>query len=904
MHRLFVSFYEALSRRYLITALALLLALFSTSAAALTVFSRDTMAALDLTRFPTPQQVIDSVPGNDLEAEVRRIYLLQGLFDIVNDAHMKIGAMKKVGNSVRLVSPVDDMSLPPGMKSWREWGQVANSRSERLLKTYSSEQIRAEQDRLGFWGENFMSRRQEAAMQAFLPDLWAIEEEARGEQMVAIVKQVAWAAAVLVCIFVLVTILVRAGMRSGLFQSPWFWAAVFGIPTGVGAFMVMGPGLSTLVAIVLAIGVGLIVRRIKRNDIVRAEHARIRRDEERRWAALGDTPEARDRAINDFFDAARGVVTFEARLDWEEEETKDRLGHKAVTFKARTDRFGPNWVQFRVESNLATMIEERREWLRALELMKNWDLLGDLDYPALKTGLLCLPFPEKPDSPVNYEIGYSKLFLKGGIGVEDHSGQDIDAAIASYYTGRCSGRSMNREAMMNQLEKLLVQPDCPAAAKKIRSRLGSGGGWLSEHEVDGSVFRKQSDWELKLGYIDGTDRLLTFSGEGAMLSVAPPGSGKTQCNVFPNLLSWRGAAVVLDIKGEIYDGTSKWRAENVGPVYRFSPLDPDNSHCYNPLAFIDRSPDNVWEESRFMADMMIVPSGGNADPFWENKAKEFLTAAIAAVCFYNEADKRPMHKLMELVNGMHWGQFIGALKQAEQVRPMVMAGHSLGDIPEKTRQSMMQVTQSSLSAWVGSRIERATARSDWSPLDLRNGTNPTIYICLKPNEVEAYISLLRIFIAQHIRMLTNELPPRDAAPILFMLDELPRLRHMPPVEEAIEVGRQYGLRLWMFVQSLGQLEKAYPNAQGMIGSCAVRVFMNPSTADGSADQVAAELGHLGATVGDRPVSGTDLARPEFRDYQIVLAGSNKPVKVAKAFTYQDPELTARMGRLENLQKAG
>ena len=67
-----------------------------------------------------------------------------------------------------------------------------------------------------------------------------------------------------------------------------------------------------------------------------------------------------------------------------------------------------------------------------------------------------------------------------------------------------------------------------------------------------------------------------------------------------------------------------------------------------------------------------------------------------------------------------------------------------------------------------------------------------------------------MFIGQHIRILTGgAVPPRDAPPILVMLDELPRLRYMPPVDEALNIGRKYGLRLWMFAQSVGQLQTAY-----------------------------------------------------------------------------------------------
>ena len=206
-----------------------------------------------------------------------------------------------------------------------------------------------------------------------------------------------------------------------------------------------------------------------------------------------------------------------------------------------------------------------------------------------------------------------------------------------------------------------------------------------------------------------------------------------------------------------------------------------------------------------------------------------------------------------------------------------------------------------MSAWGGTRVGRTTSRSDWNPLDLRNGSNPTIYICLRPNEVESYISLLRVFIAQHIRMLTSDLPPRGAHPILFLLDELPRLRQMPPVEEALEIGRQFGIRLWMFTQSLGQLENAYPNARGMVGSCAVRMFMNPSLHDETAQKLAEDIGYNESIVdGSRNliVESGELAGPAFKDYVIVMASGSKPARVGKNYAYQDPAVMARMGGLQ------
>jgi type IV secretion system protein VirD4 len=209
---------------------------------------------------------------------------------------------------------------------------------------------------------------------------------------------------------------------------------------------------------------------------------------------------------------------------------------------------------------------------------------------------------------------------------------------------------------------------------------------------------------------------------------------------------------------------------------------------------------------------------------------------------------------------------IFGLQLAVDVRVMTQHATSLSSMSEKTLSSVLQTARSSLGAWTGERVARATAWSDWSPSDLRDGSNPTIYIYVRSNEVEAYLSLLRVFIGQHIRTLTGgAIPPPGSPPILFMLDELPRLRNMPPVDEALNIGRKYGLRLWMFAQSVGQLQTAYENADGMLSSCAVRIYMNVSGADGLAERISEELGYVDSLQDNsrrRLVEAADLAGPE------------------------------------------
>jgi type IV secretion system protein VirD4 len=600
-------------------------------------------------------------------------------------------------------------------------------------------------------------------------------------------------------------------------------------------------------------------------------------NDQKAWTeSLGNTPDERIATINQMFDRKEKTLSMTV---WHENEAG--LLH--------------SYLAFRISRNLGAMDTREREMLRAVELYDiatngqkaewvTWAKFGLL-YGNGKATLDKFAYEFPQGDQMGIKDGPSALNW-----YMNHRGANVDSVVS-----RVLETVQTANATSSSGQHLApVMTD-------INARLTGGNAWLTPQELGTTIFAPNSRNAVTLGILDGTQQPLTYAGEGSMITIAPPGAGKTECSVLPTLLSWRGPAVVLDVKGEIYAKTSKWRAENVGPVYKFSPLDPARSHKYNPLSFIREDTDYIWEDSRFLADMMVVPSGGS-DPFWETKARDVIAAAIAHVCYSAPPDKRPMSKVVDIIHGgKAWDDMITGLQTAVDVRAMMQQGSSLGSMNEKTRDSVLQTAQASLSAWAGERISRATQSSDWSPLDLRSGKNPTIYICFKPSEVESYISVMRVFIAQHIRMLTSEMPAHGAQPILFMLDELPRLRHMPPVEEAIEIGRSFGLRLWMFAQSLGQLENAYPNAEGMVGSCAVRIFMNPSAHDGLAERLSDQLGYRQSALDGtrmRLVEPSELAGPAYRDYQIVIAGSCKPAKVKKAFAWQNPELTSRMGTVQ------
>ena len=541
----------------------------------------------------------------------------------------------------------------------------------------------------------------------------------------------------------------------------------------------------------------------------------------------------------------------------------------------------------RVSRNLAGMDNRERTYLRVATLLNSAADGSDQMFRAWQTALVwgdgkgTSDYFDGKNLPNEYVTnGTEALVRQAQLTVE----QTISAM--QQYAASAGERKLppTYRAILDELQERMTSPT-------------SSSSWLTSQQIDSSPFRTQSDYILTIGRLtDGTS--VAYSGEGSMVTIAPPGSGKTQCNVYPNLLSWGGPAVVLDISGDIYEHTAGWRMQNVGPVFKFNPLDPENSHHFNPLTSVRRDPDFLWQDARLLAEMMIVPSSAS-DPFWENEARTVLTAAIAYVCYFNPPEDRPMRDMLDILfGGEAWDQMLMGLQMATDVHVMTQHATALQSMNEKTLSSVLQTARSSLSAWTGERVARATSRSDWSPQDLRGPGTPTIYIYMRPNEVEAHLSLLRVFIGQHIRALTGgEVPPHGAPPILFMLDELPRLKNMPPIDEALNIGRKYGLRLWMFAQSVGQFETAYDNAQGMLSACAVRIFMNTTGADGLADKLSEELGYVESLHDNsrrKLVEAAELAGPAYEGWQIVMPNGGRPALASKDFAVRDPELSRRM----------
>jgi len=122
----------------------------------------------------------------------------------------------------------------------------------------------------------------------------------------------------------------------------------------------------------------------------------------------------------------------------------------------------------------------------------------------------------------------------------------------------------------------------------------------------------------------GRDR--RFRQDGHILTCAPTGAGKGIGAVIPNLLDYPGSAFVLDRKGENYAVTARAHRQAGQEVFVIDPfsITGDAGHARNWLDTLDPDHPDVVSRAGTIADMLVVRSGFESEPHWNDTARDLL----------------------------------------------------------------------------------------------------------------------------------------------------------------------------------------------------------------------------------------------------------------------------------------
>lgn len=397
------------------------------------------------------------------------------------------------------------------------------------------------------------------------------------------------------------------------------------------------------------------------------------------------------------------------------------------------------------------------------------------------------------------------------------------------------------------------------------------------------------------------------------LIVAPTGRGKGVGFVIPNLLTYKGSAVVLDVKGENFRETSRFRASMGDKVFRFAPTDWDRpTHRYNPLARIAAmtNPDRQQMELKLTAKLFLQTDNEKLSGLLAGGIDLFVAAGLLAF-------ERCVPTIGEIyrITASGGDKQKEYLKRAQEVKntSAKLIFERMASTNNDTLTSYLSLLMTSgLDTWDNRAIDAATATSDFSFRDIRRRPH-AIYLVVESEMIRPLAPLIRLFFSDLIASLQAQEPGDDEPwPVMIMLDEFDRLGKMPIVAESIKTLRSFGGNLAIVTQTIPALDEIYGEntRRSLQGGAGVKLYLTPSEQK-TIEELSQAVGKTtkrvvtrsravgrnpfeGRSVSERtedtPLLTEDQARRMDLDEVILVIDAQMPIRARRIKYFDDPAL--------------
>jgi len=391
---------------------------------------------------------------------------------------------------------------------------------------------------------------------------------------------------------------------------------------------------------------------------------------------------------------------------------------------------------------------------------------------------------------------------------------------------------------------------------------GVSSHWLTPDEMSGEA------WESADGLLLGrrAGRVIRWKDDRHVMTIAGSRAGKGVSLIIPNLIFYRGSAVVIDPKGENAARTANRRGAGVkgmdglGQVVHV--LDPFGetglaSSSFNPLEGLDPGSPNVIEDAGLFADALIIKDKAS-ESHWAESAQALIRALILLVVadpmFIGRRNLITVRRLLTLTDDAIDIVMVRMKERLEeraqeQARKRQRDGVDVGpdardaptamnalikllrDVANPECEFVCQGMAEQLAAMgdkeLGSILSTARTQTQWLDSskmgkvletsqfkleDLKLAKDGmTLYLCLPASRMATHARWLRLMVMMALNTM-ERVPINPKRPVLFVLDEFPVLGAMPSIEVAAGLMAGFGVKLWTIVQNLGQLKQHYPQS--------------------------------------------------------------------------------------------
>jgi len=325
---------------------------------------------------------------------------------------------------------------------------------------------------------------------------------------------------------------------------------------------------------------------------------------------------------------------------------------------------------------------------------------------------------------------------------------------------------------------------------------------------------------------------IVYTGERHLLLFGPNGSGKMTRFLVPNLLTIDDRSIiVIDPKGELTAITTNYR-RTVSEVEIINPFNVLGlaSKGFNPLAGLDPKSPTFYDDAAALGEALIKIEGN--DPHWPESAQGLVVGLVMWEKWRNgnKANLANVRTLLtEAENADEKGRPISGLRftAANMVVSNNTAMASLAGRYLRTSDEISSIRSSAdtQTRWLLSQPMRDDlSRPGVDLTRLKKGLK-TIYVILPAERMRTHSAWLRLVIVSALRALYQAGGLRT----LILIDELPALGYLAPLDDAFGLVRGYNVQIAGICQDLNQLESLYKNRwESFIANAGVVQFFPPN----------------------------------------------------------------------------
>ena len=394
--------------------------------------------------------------------------------------------------------------------------------------------------------------------------------------------------------------------------------------------------------------------------------------------------------------------------------------------------------------------------------------------------------------------------------------------------------------------------------------------------------------------------------------IGPPSAGKGTSLIIPCLQTWPYSAIVLDIRGETFDATANYRS-HFSHIYKFAPL-ASHSHRYNPLDFV-RPDIGMREQDIVEISEALIPIKPGTESYWGGAARQLMNGVISLVLegqhFWNDRT-RNLASCIEVIQG---GVDIRTLM------PLILETED-GNLSNFTKREIvpfmdMAAAQFSgvyghltnaLQPYQNSLVQALTETSDFDIRTFKK-TCQTLYIDFRLAQIGTITPLANLLISQTTKFLGENILAQNERPVILLLDEFSNLGRLQPILSMFKALGGYGVSVWIFVQSIADLDSAYgrDGRTTLLDSSDLQIFMgaqNPSSLQHfenllgkktvqRTSKTTGTTNHVQLSDQIVPLMSQDELRLIPNDDMIILPQNQLPIYAKRNFWFADRELAKR-----------